>query len=417
MLTGGMKRPVVLVAGDGPVPTGFSRVIEGIFGRLVDDLDIHHLGIGHSGDPHHLPWPVYPAGVKGADLWGAHRIAHLARWLQPDLVFLLNDIWVVSKWIEQLETVEDRPPLIAYIPIDAGPVDARLVANYDRLDQIFVYNDYARKLLENAFEEHRSVEPAFSPPHIDVMPHGVDADIFHPIDASHRAVARARIFPDNPELRDAFIVLNANRNQPRKRIDLTILGFALFARDKPPNVKLFLHMGARDLGWDVPELVKRYGIDDRVLMSTAEAYMPGVSAAHLNLVYNASDVGVNTSEAEGWGLVNHEHAAAKAAQIVPNHTAFSDVWGDAAIKLDPVFTGIEAATSTKTSLIAPRDLANALERCYADPDFLDEMALKAFDWATQPRLQWNSIAAQWRNIIQTSICKHRDKTVVRHNTD
>ena len=404
--THGATRPVVLIAGDGPVPTGFARVIEGIFTRLTDELDIRQLGISHSGDPHHLPWPIYPAGKMGSDVWGVHRIATLTEQVRPDVIFLLNDTWVVSKWLAELKAIENGPPIIAYLPIDAGPVDRRLITNFDRLDQVFVYTGFAKTLLERAFQQHRDLQPEFSAPPVGVMPHGINPRIFHPIDMPHHEMARAKIFPHNPEFRDAFIVLNANRNQPRKRIDLTIMGFALFARDKPAGVKLFLHMGARDQGWDIPELVKRYGIEDRVLMSTAAAQMPFVSEAHLNLVYNACDVGVNTSEAEGWGLVSHEHAATKAAQIVPNHSSCAEIWGDAAIKLDPVFTGIEAATSTETHLIAPQDLARVLNHCYADSNYLEDMARKAFDRATQPRLQWRSIALQWRDIIYASLA-HR----------
>ena len=50
-----------------------------------------------------------------------------------------------------------------------------------------------------------------------------------------RTDARRRLWPDEPDWHDAFIVLNANRPMPRKRIDLTIQGFAQFARDKPAS--------------------------------------------------------------------------------------------------------------------------------------------------------------------------------------
>ena len=36
-------------------------------------------------------------------------------------------------------------------------------------------------------------------------------------------------------------MLNASRPDKRKRVDLTVAGFAEFAADKPPNVRLCLH--------------------------------------------------------------------------------------------------------------------------------------------------------------------------------
>ncbi|AXS40818.1 glycosyltransferase [Breoghania sp. L-A4] len=385
------------------MPTGFARVLESIFGRLTGDFDIHHLGVGHSGDPHPLPWPVYPAGVVGDDQWGAHRIAALADWIKPDLIFMMNDSWVVSQWLEALAAAEHRPPVIAYLPVDAGPVDPRFVTRFDMLAHAIAYTHTAAGLLRDALGRHTQQAPGFRAPPVGVIPHGLDADTFHNLGTDARATARARIFADNSEFQNAFIVLNANRNQPRKRIDLTILGFAEFARGKPETVKLFLHMGARDLGWDIPELVRRYGIEDRTLMSTAQAHMPGVSEAHLNLVYNACDVGVNTAEAEGWGLVSHEHAATGAAQIVPGHTAYNELWDNAAIRLEPALTTIDPGTSTEARLIDPRDLAAALERCYSDQAYLAEMARRAETWARRPEFAWDRIAAQWRDIIAAAL--------------
>ena len=62
---------------------------------------------------------------------------------------------------------------------------------------------------------------------VNVIPHGVDTQVFFPLNRQH---ARQALFPDRPELQDAFIVLNANRNVLRKRVDLTIEGFASFAQ-------------------------------------------------------------------------------------------------------------------------------------------------------------------------------------------
>src|SRR5437868_10234742 len=98
---------------------------------------------------------------------------------------------------------------------------------------------------------------------------------------------------------DSFIVLNGNRNQPRKRIDITIKGFALFAADKQENVKLYLHMGTEDKGWDILALTKRHNVYDRLILSSESKSIPTLSSDKMKLIYNYCDVGINTATSEG----------------------------------------------------------------------------------------------------------------------
>ena len=82
---------------------------------------------------------------------------------------------------------------------------------------------------------------------------------------------------------------------PRKRIDITIKGFSLFAENKPASVRLHLHMGMEDAGWNVPVLAERHGISDRLVVSSMQHQPQSVSLADLNTIYNAAAVGLNTS--------------------------------------------------------------------------------------------------------------------------
>ena len=101
MLSENRSLPRILVAGDAAVPTGFARVIEGIFKPLVTRYEIHHLGTNYRGDPHGYSWKVYPAEL-GGDRWGARRIVALAEKIQPHLIFIVNDIWIQSAYLHEL---------------------------------------------------------------------------------------------------------------------------------------------------------------------------------------------------------------------------------------------------------------------------------------------------------------------------
>jgi hypothetical protein len=75
---------------------------------------------------------------------------------------------------------------------------------------------------------------------------------------------------------------------------------------------------------------RRLGIADRLLVSTMAADQPTLDEEHLNLVYNACDVGLSTSTGEGFGLVALEHGATGAAQVLPDHSACAELWRGAA---------------------------------------------------------------------------------------
>src|SRR5204863_487625 len=133
----------------------------------------------------------------------------------------------------------------------------------------------------------------------------------------------------------------------------TVQGFALFAADKPRGVKLHLHMGVETIGWDLLDLGRRFGIDDRLVLSTKQSRMPNLAAADLNVIYNACDVGLNTSSGEGWGLVSFEHAAPGEAQIVPAYSACGELWAGAAVLLQPSFSQVDTQSMSDIPLISP----------------------------------------------------------------
>ena len=379
------------------MPTGFARVMEGIFTPLAGRYEIHQLATNYRGDPHGYGWKLYPAEA-GGDRWGAARVLPLLEKLRPHLIFVLNDIWVQHAYLNELRKLKDAPPVVLYCPVDGGPLDAESVEPLRGVRRCVAYTEFGRGVIGAAVAAQRAKDPSFDFPAVEVIPHGVDTETFRPLDAEgvpQRLHARQLLFKGVPDLEGRFIVLNANRNQPRKRIDTTIRGFALFARGKPPGVNLFLHMGVEDVGWNVILLARRYGVEDRVLMSSLNKVIQGVSAQQLNRVYNACDVGVNTSSAEGWGLPSFEHAATRAAQVVPRHSACAELWEGSALLVEPALSVINEKILTEGWLVTPEGVAEALERLYADRELLAEMSERAYRNATRTEYRWENISARW----------------------
>jgi D-inositol-3-phosphate glycosyltransferase len=409
-------RPRLLVVGDGLAATGFGRVLHSILAHLEPHYDIHHIGIGYWGDPHDAPWKIYPAQL-GGDVYGSGRLAPLIEQLKPDLIFLVNDIWVLSEHMARIKLVLQVPraKVVAYCPIETGPVDKDLLGKIEGLDRFVVYTKFARDEVEVALTRLRQERSRFRFPAVQIIPHGVDTASFPAhaedvgeISSDGRRRALRALYGEEAASRPWFIVLNANRNQPRKRIDTTIKGFARFAAGKPDHVKLHLHMGVEDDGWNVVTLAQRHGIADRLILTAHGPQLfaisiPAVPLGQLRDIYTAAVVGLNTSSSEGWGLVSFEHAATGAAQVVPRHTACADLWEGSAMMLEPVMSLTNPKILTESYLVSPEGVADALERLYADRDLLRVMSMAAYRLATRPELRWDNIARRWHALFEETL--------------
>jgi len=337
--------------------------------------------------------------MTGGDLTGVRRLKPLVSTLRPKLVFLLNDIWVQGDYMAVLREFQPDVKVVMYCPVDMGPIDAQFVERLSGVDRFVTYTRFAKAQIESAVAGVRRRRPDFVFPEVEVIPHGVDTQVFRPLDDEDPRGSRRRaihtILGNDPRGQDAFIVLNANRNQPRKRIDVTVKGFALFAKNKPQNVLLYLHMGIEDMGWDVLRLSERYGLGNRLVLSTTQRQLPCIPVDKLNIAYNAAAVGLNTSLGEGWGLANFEHAATRAAQIVPRHSAFTELWEDSGMLVEPVASLTMEKILWEGHLVSPEGIAEALERLYQDRALLDELSQAAYRNATRPEYQWPAISRQW----------------------
>ena len=245
-------------------------------------------------------------------------------------------------------------------------------------------------------------------PKLGVIPLGVDTDTFRPVgsrsEGEGRREARRALFPKVPELLDSFVVLNANRPWARKRIDLTVEGFAMFSRGKPAGVKLYLHhtLTSDFERRSTQKLLKRFQVEDRVILGGTAHEEPAVSGEQLNLLYNACDVGLNTAMAEGWGLVSFEHAATGAAQIVPGYGTCAEVWRGAAVPLDAEGEHVFLfASHYAMNTVSAEQIAAKLESLYVDDEFRRRVATAGYRNATDPQYRWSNIARRWDDLFQT----------------
>jgi glycosyltransferase involved in cell wall biosynthesis len=354
-------RPAIVFAGHAGIPTGFARVIASIVAELPRRYRVTHAHIDSTPD----------------------EIAAS----RPDLVVIVDEPWRCAAFAAMLDERGARPRTIAYIAIDGEEsMNAEIAARLARIDCVVTFQQFGRAIAERHFASIGAW-----PARLATIPHGVDTRLFHPID---RRAARGAVFGTAAH-DDDFIVLNANRNQPFKRIDLTMEAFALFARDKPSNVKLCLHMGTRVAAPGEIALADRFGIRERLLLTEHSERHPNVSDQRLNAIYNACDIGLNTSEKEGWGLIAFEHGATRAAQIVPRHTACAELWEGGALLVEPAQESSAERYMKAGRSVPIEGVAAALETLYRDEEIRERLAGAAFARAHEARYAWSNIAQQW----------------------
>jgi glycosyltransferase involved in cell wall biosynthesis len=375
-------------------------VLRGIAARY----DVHYVGIGYKG-PRRTEAGVtlHPSNLQGGDVFGAYQCAAMAHDLGAPLVLLLNDFWMLPNYPYTLGPLRDRVKTVAYVPVDGSLTDDRLLEPLASIDRFVAYTTFGHREIGAALASLRGRGVEVASTTVSIVPHGVDTESFRPLAGNIEAQVapggrldiRRQLWPDEPSWHDAFIVLNANRPMPRKRIDLTIEGFARFARDKPSSVKLWLHhaiMHPQEHA-ALAAQIEQLGIGDRVRLSALGA--PPLSDAELNLAYNAADVGLNTAMGEGWGLVSFEHAATGAAQVVPQSSACTELWRERAELVETHDAGVPPWGLLRVRTVTPEGVAQALDRLYTDTAHYRRQAVAAYRHVTGRQYSWSSIADQW----------------------
>jgi glycosyltransferase involved in cell wall biosynthesis len=387
----------ILFCGDLVVPTGFSQVLHNIINPNLEEFDITGLGVNYKGDPHKYTFPVYPAMVSGTgNVYGLDRLVNLLKNNKFDVLFILNDAWVISYYLDaikkNLEGVE-LPKIVVYFPVDSLYHNRLWYKDFDIVTRAFTYTEFGRLVVEQCVPEMV----------VEVLPHGVNSEHFFKTNKK-RSASKVDLFGDSSakmgNLEESFIVLNGNRNQPRKKLDVTIEGFSMFAQGKPQGVRLYMHTGVVDSSVDIRTISKRFEVDDRIIMTNLSQGIQRIPLERLNQIYNACDVGINTSLGEGWGLVNTEHAVTGAPQIVPRHSACAELFSDCGILMEPVANITFDNSQTVGKLVSPEEVARALEILYKDKELRRDLAVKSIKKFTSKEFQWTYIASQWADVFR-----------------
>ncbi len=396
----------ILIIGQVSQATGLSRITRIIAEELSEIFEVHILGFDTDEKSketiktsrfilHHNTSPI--------DIFAEESLQSLVNDLKPEAILIYHDPWIIPRFTKSLFKSNHKAILVGYTPLDGNILQIDIIRQLTCLDALVVFNEFGYDAVRSAAQKAGvSQNKPFH--NIAVIPHPLSEDKFYQLGGEalpsslRRLAARKELFPDKPSIWKGFWVLNANRNQPRKRIDITLKGFAKFAEGKPDDVRLYLHMSTKNSFTEVEKMVRELGLKKRIIYTAEGKQHPEVPCEHLNLIYNACDVGVNTSMGEGWGLVSFEHAATGAPQVVPDHSACANIWKEAA-ELMPITRKTCGYTMLEGAEVSPEALSKSLERLYADKLHYEHLQRQGLLVTQNKAYHRDEVAIQWKDLF------------------
>ncbi len=376
------RKPRLLWIGDALVPTGFATVTHAVLNHLRHDWNVTVSGVNYDGAKHDLPYQVMPAW-QGGDMWGMNRFQHLCAEFDPAAVIINSDWWHVAQFAKLAPA---SVSVIGYMPVDGGNLDPAAMRQLNKLHAAVWYTDYG----------HREATKAGFTGGQHIIPHGIDTGLFSPLDRNE-----ARRILDLNVPKNAFIVGNINRNQPRKRLDLTIEIFADWIKQhNVSNAFLLLHCANQDTGWDLRRVAAFHGVADRLLCTGADDMRDLQAPQHLKLIYNSLDVQMTTTLGEGWGLTAMEGMACGIPQIVPDSSALAE-WASPAVKIPCSRMLVTPQINTTGALVDHGPFVDGLQALYSSRKMRERLAAEGIAHVRRKEFQWKNIARQFHKIAAT----------------
>ena len=222
-----------------------------------------------------------------------------------------------------------------------------------------------------------------------VFPHGFDEKLYYPV-----PMKLARMFFNFDQ--DAFMVLNLNRNQPRKQWDITMIAWIEFVErhyqvnvlGKKGDFKVNKHtkrpiklvVGTQMNGyWDLMDVLENEVKFRDVPLEYAKATIQPVSMPQqmsdrdINILYNACDVGLNSCDCGGYELTIFEELGIGKPQVAAYTGGIKEYLTEQnSTPIQPLFhkygDNKSNGIGTKSELTNPHDYAEAFWKYLSNPE-------------------------------------------------
>jgi glycosyltransferase involved in cell wall biosynthesis len=316
--------------------TGYSKVSYNLvkqLGTLSPKVKTFHFGFQRH--PNRANIRKYPDGIVPYDAaanedpreegFGFNKIHEYLEMVNPDVVMIYNDPFTIAKFIESMKHERGKSHYKLWLYVDqvyTGIAPPLIDILHKHADRVYCFT----KTWKEKFLEYGPF------PDIRILEHAVDATIFSCMSDEARKGIRTNLGVPS----DAILMLNANRNSQRKRLDLTVAGFVELLKKNP--TKPYYLIIASNLNpqsgayYDVQRIfmeeLKEHKLDFQAFarrLLLIDTSPPNVwTDEGINQLYNVADIGINTSDGEGFGLCQLEHMYTGAPQVVTDVGAYRD---------------------------------------------------------------------------------------------
>jgi len=372
-----------LFVGDAACGSGFGKASHYLLQVLDELMELVVIGVNYRGDPHKNKYPIYPAW-PGGDALGVKRIKELVPTFNPDLVVLQTNPWNVPLYGT---AIPKETPMVGIIAVEGKNCEGH------------VLNKLRRAIFWTEFGRNEAIQGGMTCSS-SIVPLGVDLDMFQPGDKRE-----ARIALGLPEqCWDAFIIGNINRNQNRKRLDLSIQYFAKWWHTHgQPDAYLYLHtLPGSSKSCDCEQLAKYYGVQHRLILVEPKNIFHGVSEKAIAVTQQAFDIGLSTTYGEGWGLTAMEGMACGIPYILPRYAAFGEWASDGALMVPCFLEGVMPDVHQMIGGVPDEATTiRAIELLYSDKLARATVGARGLALVSQPQYRWENIAQHFAKEIAT----------------
>jgi glycosyltransferase involved in cell wall biosynthesis len=229
---------------------------------------------------------------------------------------------VVVSWVDSFilePSVISKLPWISWVPCDSEPLMAKNIIPLKACKKIIAPTEWSKQSIEMTGLKVDTVIPC-----------AYDAKQFYSMTESREEIRKTLSKVINVEIGNKFLVNVVSANSSyRKNFPAIFSAWKLFSKGKK-DVMLYIHTdpsGYFFQGDDLHLMMKTMGVDmSTVFFPPQWEYVTGaIGENFLNLLYNASDVHLNTCYGEGFGLPILEAQATGCPAIVPAFGAAQEI--------------------------------------------------------------------------------------------
>lgn len=290
-------------------PTAYShitRYMSDIFKNAGHDVNIFAYWGIDSGHP--LEFNNMKILPRKFDPWGRDIFLEHIKKTGSEVLMAIYDVWV-SPWIGEF------PASIAYSPTDHDPPSPYLIKSMENCWKVIPFTKWSKESLEKAGLKNT----------MDYIPHGIDLDIFKPMEKS--GCRKTWLKKDDMDAFVVGVVAGNYDKEGRKRWGHFFQACKYFKEQNPKaKFKVFAHTDINNVknGYDIRGMVNFFDLGNVVYTPDPYFFISQLPYKRMPEIYNLMDVHMLISSREGFGMPILESQACGIPSIATDFSAGKD---------------------------------------------------------------------------------------------